>query len=281
MTKTNYISASVALLAALLAVSFLVLALPKVASSQVVVTEKEIDSNGKLGSIWVNNQLGCQVDHSGNGEGGEFFAGHLTSLEEQDCATWIAVGSETYGIFYEELTPVSQSMGGKGTKKKPFKITTVSDVGTTGLRVTQVDTYRTTQDQYRTNVTIKNTTNSTIEAIVYRAGDCLLNFTDGSTRGKLVGSNTPACFSTDQAKPEELSLIPISSGSSYHAGSYVEIFDDGLNIQDPFENTIINDKDPISGNDIDTDSYVGLSWEVSIGAGNKVTRSNYTKITIP
>ena len=287
MTKTNYISASVALLAALLAVSFLVLALPKVASSQVVVTEKEIDSNGKLGSIWVNNQLGCQVDHSGNGAGGEFYNGALTTVEATDdyvtCGTWIGLlGGATFGVEYGELTPVSQSLTGKGTKRKPFKITTVGDVGdNTGLRVTQVDSYRTSQDQYRTTVTIKNTTNSSIDAIVYRAGDCLLNFTDGSTRGKLVGSNTPACFSTDQAKPEELSLIPISSGSSYHAGRYVEIFDDGLNIQDPFENTIINDKDPISGNDIDTDSYVGLSWEVSIGAGNKVTRSNYTKITIP
>src|SRR5215212_2886155 len=196
MTKTNYISASVALLAALLAASFLVLALPNVASSQVVVTEKEIDSSGKLSNIWVNNQLGCQVDHSGNGEGGEFYAGHLTSLEEQDCATWIAVGSETYGIFYEELIPQSQSMGGKGTKRKPFKITTVSDVGTTGLRVTEVDSYRTSQDQYRTNVTIKNTTNSTISAILYRGGDCYLNGTDNLTKGKLVNGNQPACVST-------------------------------------------------------------------------------------
>src|SRR5829696_3854308 len=97
MTNTNYISASVALLAALLAASFLVLALPKVASSQVVVTEKEIESSGKLGSIWVNNQLGCQVDHSGNGAGGEFFGGELSSIIDADdyvsCATWIAVGS--------------------------------------------------------------------------------------------------------------------------------------------------------------------------------------------
>src|SRR5215218_4548492 len=142
MTKTNYISTSVALLAALLAASFLVLALPKVASSQVVVPEKEIDSNGKLGSIWVNNQLGCQVDHSGNGAGGEFFQGAQSSFEGIStfdyvfCGTWIAVGTETYGVDYEELTPVSQSLGGKGTKRKPFKITTVSDVGTTGLRVT-------------------------------------------------------------------------------------------------------------------------------------------------
>ena len=130
-------------------------------------------------------------------------------------------------------------------------------------------------------VTIQNTTNSSIEAILYRGGDCYLNMTDDLTKGKLVGSDTPACFSTDQAKPEEITLIPISSGSSYHAGRYQEIFDDGLDIQDPFENTIVNDKDPTSGNDIDTDSYVGLSWEVSVGAGNKVTRSNYTKITIP
>src|SRR5215208_527696 len=107
MTKTNYISASVALLAALLAASLLVLVLPKVASSQVVVTEKEIDSNGKLGSIWVNNQLGCQVDHSGNGAGGEFYNGVLTTVEATDdyvtCGTWIGVlGGSTFGVEYGE-----------------------------------------------------------------------------------------------------------------------------------------------------------------------------------
>jgi len=104
--------------------------------------------------------------------------------------------------------------------------------------------------------------------------------TDDLTKGKLVGSDTPACFSTDQAKPEEITLIPISSGSTYYAGEQGGIWPSDTAPQ-PYENTIVNDKDPTSGNDIDTDSYVGLSWEVSVGAGNKVTRSNYTKITIP
>jgi len=277
MTKTNYISASVALLAALLAASLLVLALPKVASSQVVVTEKEIDSNGKLGSIWVNNQLGCQVDHSGNGPGGEFFNGPQSSLSGiigsyVFCGTFVAVGSETFGVTYKELTPVSQSLGGKGTKRKPFKITTVSDVGTTGLRVTEVDTYRTTQDQYRTNVTIKNRTNSTISATLYRVGDCYLNLADGVTKGKLVGSNQPACFSTDIAKPEELRLIPISSGSKYHVGDYDGLFTDAIDVQQPLANTL---------NETESDKYLGLSWNVTVGGGNTVTRSNLTKVTIP
>ena len=278
MTKTNYISASVALLAALLAVSFLVLALPKVASSQVVVTEKEIDSNGKLGSIWVNNQLGCQVDHSGNGAGGEFYNGALTTVEATDdyvtCGTWIGLlGGATFGVEYGELTPVSQSLTGKGTKRKPFKITTVGDVGdNTGLRVTQVDSYRTSQDQYRTTVTIKNTTNSTISATLYRGGDCYLNLTDSFTKGKLVNGNQPACVSTDQAKPEELRLIPISSGSKYHVGDYDGLFTDAIDVQQPLANTL---------NETESDKYLGLSWNVTVGGGNTVTRSNLTKVTIP
>jgi len=278
MTKTNYISASVALLAALLAASFLVLALPKVASSQLVVTEKEIDSNGKLGSIWVNNQLGCQVDHSGNGAGGEFFNGVLTTVEGTDdyvtCGTWIGVlGGATFGVEYGELTPVSQSLTGKGTKRKPFKITTVGDVGdNTGLRVTQVDSYRTSQDQYRTTVTIKNTTNSTISAVLYRGGDCYLNLTDSFTKGKLVDGNQPACVSTDQAKPEELRLIPISSGSKYHVGDYDGLFTNAIDVQQPLANTL---------NETESDKYLGLSWNVTVGGGNTVNRSNLTKVTIP
>ena len=83
MTKTNYLSASVALLAALLAASLLALVLPDVAFPQVVdqnnkpqggtsneqvgiqqvFEEQVITSDGPLTTIAIGNELSCQVDH--------------------------------------------------------------------------------------------------------------------------------------------------------------------------------------------------------------------------
>ena len=153
----------------------------------------------------------------------------------------------------------------------------MANVGTTGLRVTQVDSYRVTQDFYRTTVTIQNRTNSRKSAILYRGGDCYLNLSDANTKGKLVGSNQPACESTDIAKPEELSLIPISSGSNYHAGDQ-SFFWAPLDAPEPYsyEDTVVN-----SAGDTAIDSAVGLSWNVSVRGGDKVVRSNLTKVTIP
>ena len=51
------------------------LGLPGVALSQEATAEQVITSNGPLTSIAIGNDLSCQVDHEGNGAGGEFFNG--------------------------------------------------------------------------------------------------------------------------------------------------------------------------------------------------------------
>jgi hypothetical protein len=127
MTKTNNVSASVALLAALLAASLLALGLPDVALPQEVdqnnkpqggtsdeqvgiqqaTAEQVITSNGPLTSIAIGNDLSCQVDHEGNGAGGEFYEGGSPLVPFTDCGTWLAVGDTTFGRFYEAFTPVS------------------------------------------------------------------------------------------------------------------------------------------------------------------------------
>src|SRR5918994_318199 len=124
MTKTNYLGASVALLATLLAASLLALGLPDVALPQEVVENKEppggevgiqqatagervITSNGPLTSIAIGGDLSCQVDHEGNGPGGEFYNGQASALVTE-CGTLLAVGDRTYGpnSRYVEFTPV-------------------------------------------------------------------------------------------------------------------------------------------------------------------------------
>jgi hypothetical protein len=303
MTKTNYLSASVALLATLLAASLLALGLPDVAFPQDVVqdnkppagasddgqvaiqqalSERVITSNnGPLTSIWIGNNLSCQVDHEGNGPGGEFYDGQESALVT-DCGTLLAVGDTTFGQAnagegYVEFTPVSQSeVVGRGTQQRPFKVTTVVDVGDTGLRITQTDSYVVGQDFYTTTITVKNRGTSRQDVVLYHYGDCYLNLTDEDTIGKRVESSlgrAPACESTDPNAPEEvLSLLPRSGGYTYHAGSYQGIYD-APNMQEPYGNTCERCREVV-------DSGVGLSWELSIGRGDSKTTTLRTRVVI-
>jgi hypothetical protein len=294
MTKTNYLSAAVALLATLLAATLLALGLPDVALPQEVVDnnkppagasdgqvgiqqvleERVITSNGPLASIWIGNNLSCQVDHEGNGPGGEFYDGQPSALVT-DCGTLLAVDGTTYGpnSRYVEFTPVSQSeVVGRGTEERPFKVTTVVDVGDTGLRITQTDSYVVGRNYYTTTITVKNLGTSRQDVVLYHYGDCYLNLTDGNTIGKRVESSlgrAPACESTDPNE-EELSLLPRSGGYTYHAGYYQGIYD-APNIQEPYENTCEPCREVV-------DSGVGLSWEFSIGPGDSKTRTLRTRV---
>jgi len=299
MTKTNYLSASVALLAALLAASLLALVLPDVAFPQVVdqnskphggasdeqvgiqqaTAEQVITSDGPLTSIAIGNNLSCQVDHEGNGVGGEFYNGDTSTVEPEEiaCGTLLAVGDTTFGQFYEPFIPVSQSeVVGRGTERRPFKITTVVDVGDTGLRIIQTDSYVVGSNGYTTTITVKNRGTSRQDVILYKFGDCYLNLTDDFTRGKVVQDSlgdAPACESTDPDAPEVLSLLPRSGGYTYQAGDLYATYAAPDN-QVPYENTCDACPDEI-------DSGVGLSWEISIGRGDSKTKTLRTKVVIP
>jgi hypothetical protein len=307
MTKTNYLSASVALLAALLAASLLALGLPDVAFPQVVdqnskphggatdeqvgiqlaTAEKVIRSDGPLTTIAIGNDLTCQVDHEGNGEGGEFYNGATSTLGGTDCGTVLAVGDTTFGLyegFFDAVfTPVSQSKEGSGTQRNPFKITTVVDVGDTGLRITQIDTYVVGQNFYTTKVTVKNRGTSRQDVILYKYEDCFLNLTDDFTRGKVVQSSlgaAPACeyVDTDPSTPSgEIRLLPSSGGFKYQAGDLDFTFDAPAN-QVPYANTC-DACDVVP--DTNSDAGVGLSWEFSIGPGVSKSKTHRTRVVIP
>jgi len=298
MTKTNYLSASVALLAALLAASLLALGLPDVAFPQVVdqnskphggtsteqvgiqqaTAEKVITSDGPLTTIAIGNDLSCQVDHEGDGVGGEFYNGATSTLDPNtSCGTLLAVGDMTFGKWYEDFTPVSQSdVVGLGTTRSPFKITTKVDVGDTGLRIIQTDSYVVGQNFYTTEVTVKNRGTSRQDVVLYKFGDCFLNGMDESTRGDVDQTrfgDAPVCESTDPTAPGEISLLPRSGGSTYQAGNIDATFF-APDIQAPYGNTC--DACP---NEID--SGLGLSWEFSIGPGVSKSKTHRTKVVIP
>src|SRR5215210_2781656 len=150
------------------------------------VPNQDIASAGPLTNVILGNELSCQVAHTGDAQ----LELYPSSTRPGDCGTFVAVGGTLYapnfaahdgsaatgslGTF-TPFTPVSQTpVSGAGDGGSPFSVTTVADAGTTGLRLTQVDSYVVGQESYRTDVTIQNTGAAASAGIIYRAGDCYL-----------------------------------------------------------------------------------------------------------
>jgi hypothetical protein len=161
---------------------------------------------------------------------------------------------------------------GTGTAADPFQITTVVDVGTTGLRITQTDSYVVGQESYRTDVTLQNRTGAPIGGVLYRAGDCYLQESDSgygfvqtdadrSSPGcALNANNTPA------ARIEQ--FVSLSAGNQFYEAGYSEVWA-AIGAQNPFPNTRARCAESV-------DNGAGISWSVSVPAGGEVTRSRFT-----
>src|SRR3954464_5807497 len=113
--------------------------------------DASITSSGPLTQVGVGSGLNCSANHTGD-TSGEFF-------NNTSCGTWTVIGGVLYGPALQATsfpttlyTPVSQTgPTGSGTSGDPFKIVTVVDAGTTGVRLTQTDTYTTGLESFRTD----------------------------------------------------------------------------------------------------------------------------------
>src|ERR1051325_10838994 len=131
---------------------------------------KDIASSGPLTHVYLGNELSCQVAHTGD-----------TDLElyppdtiPGDCGTLLvdtradrlyapdfdAHGTTATGSLgsYTVFTPVSQTpVTGSGTNQDPYKVVTVANAGSSGLVLTETDTYVVGQESYTTSVSVDNT----------------------------------------------------------------------------------------------------------------------------
>jgi hypothetical protein len=223
-------------------------------------------SGGPLTQIWLNDGLGCQADHSGDSSH-EFFG----ATDPGSCGTYLSAGGTSYGPRTTQFTPVSQSaVTGSGTSGDPFRVITVVDAGTTGLRVTQTDTYAAGQESYRTDVTVANSTRAPIDAALYHAGDCFLQNSD--TGFGLFDSATQGVFCT--ANPNNSPPGRVVGFSALSAGAH--------HVEDGFS-TVYSGITASGAQFPDTcrcttrlDNGAGLSWAVTVPAGASVTRSLLT-----
>ena len=143
-----------------------------------------IVSPGPLTKITTSPLLNCDVRHAGDNSG-EWYGNTA-------CGTFVAVDTAIFGpasvpagsgvtgaTGYQAYTAVSQNgPTGTGSAGSPYVLTTVVDLGTTGLRLTQTDSYVVGQESYRTDVSLTSTDNAAHTVIVYRAGDCYLQDSD-------------------------------------------------------------------------------------------------------
>ncbi|MGZ4632623.1 MAG: hypothetical protein ACXV2G_08170 [Actinomycetes bacterium] len=238
-------------------------------------TTATITSAGPLNNIYLGSQLNCQVDHTGDADH-EFF-GDVPGA----CATLIATGGTLYGPSAipaggsasprTTYTEVSQSaVTGSGSSSDPFKVVTVVDAGTTGLRLTETDSYIVGTETYRTDVQVSNSGNAAQNFVLYRAGDCFLQNSDAGF-GDLLPDGSVGCHASDDggltpgARIER--WIPITGGSSAYEAQYGQVWG-AIGSQNPFPNTCRCTEY--------IDNGAGLSWSGSLAASTSATYSHYT-----
>ncbi|HEY4912560.1 MAG TPA: hypothetical protein VIJ91_01405 [Candidatus Dormibacteraeota bacterium] len=244
-------------------------------SLTVLAAQQVITSAGPLNSIYISDTLNCQVAHNGD----SFFEFYPPNNQTGDCGTFVVISGTLYGFtpfsgsaagsaqLRTPFTPVSQSgVLGSGTSADPFRVVTVVDAGTSGIQLTETDSYVVGQEVYRTDVKLANSGNSALPVLVYRAGDCYLQSSDYGF-GRVGPGGAIAC-TVDQTSTSRIEQwVPITGGSRY----YETFYDTGwawIGSQAPFPNSC-----DCTTNE---DNWAGLSWGVTIAAASSTTISHLT-----
>jgi len=233
-----------------------------------------MDSAGPLTHIGITPDLNCAANHTGD-TSGEFYGNTA-------CGTLLAVGGVLYGPATipaggsaaprTALTPVSQSaVTGSGTAADPYRSVTVADAGTSGMRVTQTDTYVVGQESWQTDVLLSNSSGTSKAVLLYRAFDCFRQNSDIGYGYSDLGSGSVAC-QTNQNQPSPfLEISPITSGSHFYEAGYDQVWAK-IGGQLAFDDTCRCTEN--------IDNGAGLSWNLTVAAGGSATRSERIVISL-
>jgi hypothetical protein len=239
-------------------------------------------SSGPLTQASIGVDLSCQVQHTGD-TSLEFFP---PSVTPGDCGTFVATGgvlftpdfsnhdSSVAGSSLGTRTPftaVSQTAAtGAGTSASPKQVTTVADLGTTGLRIAELDSYVTGQESYRTDVTIQNRGSAQQTGVIYRAGDCYLQNSDVGFGFVEAGPKAVGCSENANNSPsgriEE--WYPITGGNNFTEDGFSTVWGQ-IASQMPFPDTCAQCNNRL-------DNGAGVSWSFTLASGGSTTFSHYT-----
>src|SRR3954453_22585698 len=238
---------------------------------------------GPLTQVAIGNDLSCQVQHTGD----TAFELFPSSTTPGDSGTFLATGGALYTPDFSNhgggstatgslgartpYTPVSQTpVSGSGSGASPLRVTTIVNVASTGLQITEIDSYVAGQESYRTDVDVKNTGGANQSVVLYRAGDCFLQnpdsgfgFVDPAT--KSVGCSANANNSPPNRIEE---WVPITGGNNYTQDTFSAVWSK-IAAKTPFADDCVHCGDQV-------DNGAGISWAFDVGAGPTVRRWHYT-----
>lgn len=249
---------------------FIALALGLISTEQAFAASQDIQSTGPLTDISLGDDLSCQIAYQGQRQ---FYS---PSSAPANCGTVLSVdsasaGPQSYGLTRaagNRFTGVSQSApAGAGTPQDPYKVTTVVDAGSTGLRVTQVDSYVVGQEYYRSDITVANTSSSGVQAgRLYHAADCYLQGSDSGYGYADASTNAVACAQNANNDPPALieEFAPLTAGARYSEAYYSDVW---VNVEN--QTDLPNTCDCTTSQD----NGMGLEWHFSLDAGQSQTFS--------
>ena len=247
------------ILAALAAASLFVgsVTLLRGPSAEAVFNGVDISSAGPLTHIFVNQNLACQVAHTGDSA----YEMYPPANQEANCGTFARVSGTTYGVFRTEFTPVSQTpLSGAGTSLSPYQVTTVVDAGTTGVRITETVQYVVGDEFYRTDTVVANNGNTQLSIKVYTYADCYLGGSDAGYGYLDATGGVVACTENANNSPpariEE--WTPITPPTHYEQGQYSTVgshVTTGADLTDTCDCTT------------NEDNGAALQWDRTLNAG--------------
>ncbi len=269
MNRTHLLAAAGLLLA--LSVSLLSIGDRSERGQAAPLTVQSIVAPGPIEQINIGNELSCQFGQSGV----PHFAAYPATIPLGDCGTILAVGATLYAPdfsghagtstvplgLYTAFTPVSQSAPtGTGSAADPYRIVTVVDAGTTGLRLTQTDSYVAGSTTFSTSVQVQNSGASTRAVRLYRVLNCYLNGTNWGYGAVDAIAKSVACATSPSAVDAGpvLSWAGITAADHYQQGAAPNVWaaiNTGGELADTCECAAF------------TEHAVALSWSRTIAAG--------------
>ncbi|NUU33207.1 cell wall-binding repeat-containing protein [Arthrobacter sp. C9C5] len=194
---------------------------------------------------------------------GEFYS-------DRACGTLVSIGDTLYGpegmpasgIDPASYTPVSQSVTGDGTAAHPIKVETVVDAGTTGIRLTQTDTWVKASNVISTRISVQNRGTASTSLRLYRGFDCYLGDSDTGTGELNVPGQLAGCLrTTANAEVVTLRLQGLTAGATVTEGRYSNMWSQ-IGAQGDLNNACQCFED--------IDNGVAVGWNKSIPAGQSL-----------
>ncbi len=222
---------------------------------------------GPLEHVWVSDQLSVRVLHraTDDPDGTHTWPTYKTTallngqLYSQHAQfNWL-------GVYAEPFTPISQTgPHGTGTAADPFRIVTTVELGTTGVRLVQTDTYRLGSRVITSGMRVINTNVFPIDGLrIYRFGECMVHSGGIASESLTRTDRSLVCNNEGNAHLYE-TWTPLSEGSAALGGPSIvisgqpcctELTDYFIAHKQPFPGGYSSDPGNIS---------LGFSWDMSL-----------------